>query len=85
VLFFFLIFLLFKFFASGNNMEYAHMNLGMGGHAPFQQFGGTLPPGWLEYRTPTGQPYWYNTFTRQSSWQFPAVAVPQPQKKKQIK
>jgi transcription elongation regulator 1 len=68
-------------------MEYAHMNLGMGGHAPFQQFGGALPPGWLEYRTPTGQPYWYNTFTRQSSWQFPAVVVPQPQpqKKKQIK
>ncbi|KAI7898880.1 uncharacterized protein BX663DRAFT_489655 [Cokeromyces recurvatus] len=45
----------------------------------------TLPPGWIEYRTPTGQPYWYNTFTKQTSWIFP-IHQSQPQKKKkQIK
>lgn len=51
-----------------------------------------LPAGWIEYRTPTGQPYWYNTNTRQSSWVYPlqssipptSVAIP-PKKKKQIK
>ncbi|KAI8982364.1 hypothetical protein BDF20DRAFT_866502 [Mycotypha africana] len=34
-----------------------------------------LPPGWVEYRAPTGQPYWYNTMTRQSSWIFPSAFV----------
>ena len=47
----------------------------------------TLPPGWVEYRTPTGQPYWYNTATHLSSWVFPLhpnLTLNQP-KKKQIK
>lgn len=57
-----------------------------------------LPPGWIEYRTPTGQPYWYNSITTQSSWTYPvAVNIPPPlqqqqqavvaapKKKKQIK
>jgi len=47
-----------------------------------------LPPGWIEHRTPTGQPYWYNTITRQTSWLFPSPLPPlapqeaQPRKKK---
>ncbi|KAG0948521.1 hypothetical protein G6F57_001691 [Rhizopus arrhizus] len=46
-----------------------------------------LPAGWIEYRAPTGQPYWYNTITRQSTWSFPAQQQqqPPPPKKKQIK
>ncbi|CEP10985.1 hypothetical protein [Parasitella parasitica] len=51
-----------------------------------------LPPGWIEHRTPTGQPYWYNTVSGQSSWLFPSPLPPlsqqetQPKKKKkQIK
>lgn len=51
-----------------------------------------LPPGWIEHRTPTGQPYWYNTITGKSSWLFPSPLPPlsqqeiQPKKKKkQIK
>jgi hypothetical protein len=56
-----------------------------------------LPAGWIEYRTPTGQPYWYNTFTTQSSWVYPVMApIPPaplhvqqqqapPKRKKQIK
>lgn len=51
-----------------------------------------LPPGWVEYQTPTGQPYWYNNITRQSSWVYPVYQPPIPPinnvaapKKKQIK
>ncbi|ORE11453.1 hypothetical protein BCV72DRAFT_219992 [Rhizopus microsporus var. microsporus] len=53
-----------------------------------------LPAGWVEYKAPTGQPYWYNTLTRQSTWTFPVQAVspqsqqqeqPKEKKKKQIK
>lgn len=41
-----------------------------------------LPAGWIEHYTPTGQPYWFNTFINQSSWVFPMAPAP---KKKQIK
>ncbi|CEI98498.1 hypothetical protein RMCBS344292_12605 [Rhizopus microsporus] len=45
-----------------------------------------LPAGWIEYRAPTGQPYWYNTLTRQSTWTFPVQAVsPQSQQQEQPK
>lgn len=49
-----------------------------------------LPPGWAEGRTPTGQPYWYNTTTGQSSWVYPVYQqsvqpVAAPPKKKQTK
>ncbi|CAO3608865.1 unnamed protein product [Cunninghamella blakesleeana] len=40
-----------------------------------------LPPGWIEYRAQGGKPYWFNTFTRQSTWQrpfAPAAAPPPP-------
>ncbi|KAI8051735.1 hypothetical protein BDF21DRAFT_498271 [Thamnidium elegans] len=48
-----------------------------------------LPLGWVENYTPTGQPYWFNTITNQSSWVYPMMtslppALP-PKKKKQIK
>jgi transcription elongation regulator 1 len=55
------------------------MNQGLVYNAP------VLPTGWIEYRTPTGQPYWYNSTTRQSSWVFPTEATPLPAKQKQIK
>ncbi|CAO3616448.1 unnamed protein product [Cunninghamella echinulata] len=40
-----------------------------------------LPPGWIEYRAQGGKPYWFNTFTRQSTWNcpyMPAAAPPPP-------
>ncbi|RKP07030.1 hypothetical protein THASP1DRAFT_24743 [Thamnocephalis sphaerospora] len=30
------------------------------------------PSGWSEHRGPTGQPYYYNAFTRQSTWKRPS-------------
>jgi transcription elongation regulator 1 len=55
------------------------------GHQPLV-YNPALPAGWIEYRTPTGQPYWYNTHTRQSSWVFPVQpSVAAPKNKKQIK
>ncbi|KAI8076516.1 uncharacterized protein B0P05DRAFT_546184 [Gilbertella persicaria] len=44
-----------------------------------------LPSGWKEYRTVTGQPYWYNTVTHTSSWVFPTQEHLPPKKHKQIK
>ncbi|KAG2230561.1 hypothetical protein INT48_009901 [Thamnidium elegans] len=32
-----------------------------------------LPLGWVENYTPTGQPYWFNTITNQSSWVYPMM------------
>ncbi|KAI8374374.1 uncharacterized protein BYT42DRAFT_576131 [Radiomyces spectabilis] len=39
-----------------------------------------LPPGWTEHVAPTGQPYWHNSFTGQSSWVRPPPVpfVPMP-------
>ncbi|KAI8579080.1 hypothetical protein K450DRAFT_243780 [Umbelopsis ramanniana AG] len=40
--------------------------------APRAGFAGTpLPPGWTEHRAPTGQPYWYHSYTGMSSWTPP--------------
>lgn len=60
------------------------MNPALGQSIMYHPFGSSvpvLPTGWLEHYTPTGQPYWYNTITHQSSWVFPLA----PKKKKQIK
>ncbi|KAI8086534.1 uncharacterized protein BX664DRAFT_360056 [Halteromyces radiatus] len=38
-----------------------------------------LPPGWLEYYTQGGRPYWYNTVTEQTTWDRPSQpATPPP-------
>ncbi|KAI7890713.1 uncharacterized protein EV154DRAFT_510756 [Mucor mucedo] len=60
------------------------MNSALGQPIVYHPFGTpapALPAGWVEHYTPTGQPYWYNTTTHQSSWVFPVA----PKKKKQIK
>ncbi|KAI8997111.1 hypothetical protein BDB01DRAFT_769872 [Pilobolus umbonatus] len=46
-----------------------------------------LPNGWVEYSTPTNQPYWFNTYTGQTTWIYPVAMTPDtpPVKKKQIK
>ncbi|KAI0796793.1 hypothetical protein C8Q75DRAFT_710216 [Abortiporus biennis] len=43
-----------------------------------------LPPGWTEHRSPTGQPYYFNAQTQESTYIRPPPAfpiVPQPQTK----
>ncbi|KAF7793686.1 hypothetical protein EIP86_004801 [Pleurotus ostreatoroseus] len=52
-----------------------------------------LPPGWAEHMSPTGQPYYYNALTQQSTYVRPLPALPlasaftippvQPAKKKE--
>lgn len=69
------------------------MNPVLGQPAMYNPYGSVppLPAGWVEHRTPTGQPYWYSTLTGQSSWVYPmapvapVAAAAAPKKKKQIK
>ena len=35
-----------------------------------------MPPGWSETRTPTGQLYYYNAFTNETSWVMPGGGAP---------
>jgi len=37
-----------------------------------------LPPGWLQYETAAGQPYYYNAHKRVTTWHKPTGAVPPP-------
>jgi hypothetical protein len=41
------------------------------GQPAFQSQGNPLPPGWTQHRAPTGQPYWYHSYTGMSSWTPP--------------
>lgn len=37
-----------------------------------------LPPGWLEYATDTGEKYYFNTNTQETTWDRPQNPVPAP-------
>lgn len=41
-----------------------------------EHLGNPLPPGWTQHRAPTGQPYWYHSFTGMSSWTPPYHSPP---------
>ncbi|KAI8331688.1 hypothetical protein BC941DRAFT_438177 [Chlamydoabsidia padenii] len=42
-------------------------------HRPFNV--PPLPPGWIEYFTPGGHPYWFNTYNENRTWERPVVAA----------
>ncbi len=37
-----------------------------------------LPPGWVEYKAPDGKPYFYNTNTKETTWDPPKEGPPMP-------
>lgn len=39
---------------------------------------GVLPHGWLQYATPSGEPYYYNVHTKVTTWYQPTGPVPPP-------
>ncbi|KAJ2965014.1 hypothetical protein NQZ79_g161 [Umbelopsis isabellina] len=45
--------------------------MSIAGQPTFQPQGNQLPPGWTQHRAPTGQPYWYHSYTGMSSWTPP--------------
>lgn len=41
-----------------------------------------LPPGWVEYKAPDGKPYFYNTNTKETTWDPPKNDPPVPPRPK---